>query len=183
MDGIDIKRMSQHSLHSAIGVVPQDTVLFNDTIQYNIGYGKQSASQDDIFEAAEAAQIHETIASSFPSGYDTLVGERGLRLSGGEKQRVSFARAYLKQPALLLLDEATSSLDSRTEAEITQSLSRLRKKCTTVIVAHRLSTIADADLIIVLKDGQIFERGNHLSLLEDSNSLYREMWMRQASSE
>ena len=135
-----------------------------------------------MVEAAEAAQIHQTITEGFPSGYDTLVGERGLRLSGGEKQRVSFARAYLKRPAILLLDEATSSLDSNTEAKITQSLSTVRRRCTTVIVAHRLSTIADADMIIVMKDGGVAESGTHAQLLATEGSLYKDMWLRQAQN-
>ena len=178
-NGADVRTFTQLSLHAAVGVVPQDTVLFNDTIAYNIGYGRREAEREEVVDAARAAQIHETIEANFPAGYETLVGERGLRLSGGEKQRVSFARAYLKRPALLLLDEATSSLDSRTEAAMSSSLASLRKSCTTVIVAHRLSTIADADLIVVLKEGRIAESGSHEQLLAEQTSLYRSMWQRQ----
>ena len=179
IDGQDITRVTQASLRRAIGIVPQDTVLFNDTIGYNIGYGRDGASQEEIEEAARGAAIHDFILS-LPKGYKTMVGERGLKLSGGEKQRVAIARTLLKNPPLLILDEATSALDSRTEAEIQTTLQGIEQGRTTIVIAHRLSTIVHADEIIVLDGGQVVERGSHADLL-GRNGLYAEMWMRQAS--
>ncbi|KAI3430799.1 hypothetical protein D9Q98_009211 [Chlorella vulgaris] len=178
VDDQDIADATQGSLRSLIGVVPQDTVLFNDTIKYNIKYAKPHATDEEVIEAAEAACIHETITTRFPLKYDTVVGERGLRLSGGEKQRVAFARAILKNPPILILDEATSALDSITEKRIQATLSERRSDRTVLIVAHRLSTIMDADCIIVLKEGEIVERGTHADLV-DKDGLYAEMWRRQ----
>jgi ABC-type transport system involved in Fe-S cluster assembly fused permease/ATPase subunit len=159
-------------------VVPQDTVLFNDTILYNIRYGRPSASDEEVYEAARAASIHDAIMTRFPQGYATVVGERGLRLSGGEKQRVAFARTILKDPSVLLLDEATSSLDSLTERRIQDALTSLRQDRTTIIVAHRLSTIMDADQICVMRDGEVAEVGTHSDLLAQEG-LYSDMWTRQ----
>ncbi|GFH07509.1 uncharacterized protein HaLaN_02321, partial [Haematococcus lacustris] len=149
IDGQDIAQASLASVRRAIGVVPQDSVLFNQSVLYNIKYGAPGSSMEDVVEAASVAQIHQSITTKFKKGYRTTVGERGLRLSGGEKQRVAFARAVLKKPAILVLDEATSALDSLTEAAISQALAAIRSRCTTVIVAHRLSTIMDADIILV----------------------------------
>ena len=160
-----------------IGVVPQDTVLFNDTIYYNISYGDPTASEDDIFEAAKSADIHDFIIS-LPDGYQTIVGERGLKLSGGEKQRVAIARAILKNPSIFFFDEATSALDSATEKEIQKNLQVISRNRTTLVIAHRLSTAADADLILVLENGVITEKGNHSQLLE-LNGKYTEMWNKQ----
>ena len=177
IDGQDIKNITQSSLHSAIGVVPQDTVLFNDSIFYNIAYGKDNATKDEVEEAARAAQIHEFIAS-LPDGYGTTVGERGLKLSGGEKQRVGIARTLLKDPPILLLDEATSALDSETEREINDALENAGKGRTVISIAHRLSTISDADKIVVLERGEIVEIGKHSSLLKN-RSRYFELWNMQ----
>lgn len=177
IDGQNIAHVRQDSLRSAIGIVPQDTVLFNDTIGYNIAYGREDASQDDIETAAKGAAIHDFIRG-LADGYDTRVGERGLKLSGGEKQRVAVARALLKDPSILILDEATSALDSRTEAEIQAMLDRAARNRTTVAIAHRLSTIVDADEIMVLEKGQITERGSHGALIA-KQGLYAEMWARQ----
>ncbi|MDZ7895877.1 MAG: ABC transporter ATP-binding protein/permease [Sphingobium sp.] len=179
IDGQDIAGVTQSSLRAAIGIVPQDMVLFNDTIGYNIAYGRPNATEEQIEGAARGAAIDQMIAS-LPKGYDTRVGERGLKLSGGEKQRVAIARTLLKDPPLLILDEATSALDSRTEAAIQQTLSDLARRRTTIIVAHRLSTIVDADEIIVLDQGRIAERGPHGALLAQGG-LYAAMWARQAS--
>ncbi|TPX63341.1 hypothetical protein SpCBS45565_g06690 [Spizellomyces sp. 'palustris'] len=165
IDGQDIRTVKQTSLRSHIGVVPQDTVLFNDTVRYNIRYGNINATDEEVVAAAKAAQIHDRIVS-FPDGYETKVGERGLRLSGGEKQRIAIARTILKNPSIILLDEATSALDNTTERLIQDSLRTLSTNRTTLVIAHRLSTIVDADLILVLKDGQIVERGTHTELLE-----------------
>ncbi|KAJ3279791.1 Homocysteine S-methyltransferase 1, partial [Rhizoclosmatium sp. JEL0117] len=165
IDGQDIKHVTQSSLRRAIGVVPQDTVCFNDTIGYNIGYGDVNKSQAEIENAAARAQIHDRITTGFPDGYDTKVGERGLRLSGGEKQRVAIARTLLKDPKIILLDEATSALDNTTEALIQRSLQELTSRRTTLVIAHRLSTIVDADSILVMREGKIVERGNHKELL------------------
>ncbi|EFN54392.1 hypothetical protein CHLNCDRAFT_25066 [Chlorella variabilis] len=178
VEGTDISRCTQSSLRRHIAVVPQDTVLFNDTIRYNVRYGRTSASDEEVEEAARVAHIHAAVVRRFPDGYDTLVGERGLRLSGGEKQRVAFARAVLRNPAILVLDEATSALDSMTERMI-QSLAGMRQQnTTTIIVAHRLSTIADADVIVVLEGGSVAEAGSHLELLQ-RGGLYAAMWQRQ----
>ena len=181
IDGVDIKEVTQSSLHSAIGIVPQDTVLFNDTIYYNIAYGNTEASYDKVIEAAKAAKIHEFI-SNLPDGYDTTVGERGLKLSGGEKQRVGIARTLLKNPPILLLDEATSSLDTETENSIQDSLNKMLEDRTVITIAHRLSTIVNSDLIVVLEDGEIVEQGTHIELL-DLKRRYSKMWKRQANDQ
>ncbi len=180
--GQDVRAVTQASLRSAIAVVPQDTVLFNDTIKYNISYGKPGATDEEIEIAARGACIHETIMDRFPLGYDTLVGERGLRLSGGEKQRVAFARAILKNPAILVLDEATSALDSITERRIQMTLSETRRGRTVVVVAHRLSTIMDAERIVVMERGEVKEIGTHNELIEREGGVYAAMWARQAES-
>src|SRR5213075_3350406 len=177
IDGQDIRDVTQDSLRRAIGVVPQDTVLFNDTIFYNIAYGRPGASRAEIEEAARFAHIHDFIAA-LPDGYQTMVGERGLKLSGGEKQRVAIARTILKRPRILLFDEATSALDTRTEREIQRSLEEVSRGRTTLVIAHRLSTIVDADEIIVLADGRIAERGTHADLLR-RDGVYAAMWRRQ----
>ncbi len=177
IDGQDIRSVTQDSLRHAIGIVPQDTVLFNDTIEYNIGYGKPGASKDDIVAAARAASIHDFIVS-LPDGYATVVGERGLKLSGGEKQRVAIARTLLKNPAILIFDEATSALDSKAEQAIQAQLKEIAKNRTTMVIAHRLSTVADAHQIIVLDHGRIVERGTHQALLA-ADGLYAQMWARQ----
>ncbi len=181
IDNEDIRDLSQDSLHAAIGVVPQDTVLFNDTIRYNIGYGRPGASDADIEQAARTAQIHDFVLK-LPEGYDTRVGERGLKLSGGEKQRVAIARTVLKDPRILILDEATSALDTRTEQDIQAALRAVSKQRTTLVIAHRLSTVVDADEIIVLQDGQVAERGTHGVLLANGG-LYARMWMLQAAEQ
>ena len=174
LGGEDIRKFKQKSLRSQIGVVPQDTVLFNDTIGYNIGYGSPGASQDEIERVAKLAQVHSFI-QNLPDSYDTQVGERGLKLSGGEKQRVAIARALIKKPQILLFDEATSSLDTHTEQGILASFREISKNYTTLTIAHRLSTIVDADEIIVLEDGKIVERGNHTELLQ-KGAVYKAMW-------
>ena len=179
IDGQDIAQVTQASLRAAIGIVPQDMVLFNDTVGYNIGYGRAGATQADIETAAKAASIHDFIMR-LPQGYDTRVGERGLKLSGGEKQRVAIARTLLKDPPVLVLDEATSALDSRTETEIQDVLRNISRKRTTLVVAHRLSTVVDADEIIVLDQGRIVERGRHADLVR-ADGLYAAMWTRQAT--
>ncbi|GFE52053.1 metal ABC transporter permease [Roseobacter cerasinus] len=181
IDGQDIREVTQDSLHAAIGVVPQDTVLFNDTIRYNIGYGRDGATQSEIEAAAQAAQIHDFIAQ-LPDGYDTTVGERGLKLSGGEKQRVGIARTLLKDPPILLLDEATSALDSETEQEIKEALMQAGRGRTVLTIAHRLSTIAEADRIIVLEQGEIVEQGRHEALLA-TGGRYAQLWTRQQSDD
>ncbi|KAG2501077.1 hypothetical protein HYH03_000896 [Edaphochlamys debaryana] len=178
LDGQDIKTVTQDSLRRAVAVVPQDTVMFNDTVLYNIRYGRTDATDQEVHEAAGVAHIHNSIVTCFKKGYSTRVGERGLRLSGGEKQRVAFARAVLKRPHVLILDEATSALDSLTELAIQSSLQTLRSRCTTVIVAHRLSTIMDADLILVLDRGEVAQLGSHSELM-DQGGLYAAMWTRQ----
>lgn len=177
IDGQDIRSVTQKSLRMAIGMVPQDTVLFNDTIAYNIRYGRPAASDAEVSAAAEVAQIGEFIRH-LPEGYDTKVGERGLKLSGGEKQRVAIARTILKAPPILILDEATSALDTTTEREIQAALDVVSRNRTTLVIAHRLSTVIGADEIIVLKSGEIAERGTHAALLEQ-NGLYASMWNRQ----
>ena len=179
LDGQDVRDVTQASVRAAIGVVPQDTVMFNSTIGYNIGYGRDGASPDEIAAAAKLASIDGFIAN-LPDGYDTMVGERGLKLSGGEKQRVAIARAILKKPSIFLFDEATSALDSRTEKEIQRALDTVSKSQTTLVIAHRLSTIVSADEIIVLSDGVIVERGSHRHLLSQKG-LYTQMWDRQSS--
>lgn len=181
IDDQDIRHVTQDSVRQLIGIVPQDTVLFNDTIKYNIGYGNPDASDTEIFEAAKAAQIHDFIRS-LPDGYDSLVGERGLKLSGGEKQRVAIARTLLKKPKIFLFDEATSALDTRTEKQIQKSLETISKNHSTIIIAHRLSTITHADEILVLDDGVIIERGSHKNLLS-TGGVYKSMWDRQSSRE
>ncbi|MEX5745418.1 ABC transporter ATP-binding protein/permease [Massilia sp. X63] len=177
IDGQDLRNITQQSLRAAIGIVPQDTVLFNDTIEYNIAYGRPGASHADIVAAARAASIHDFI-ESLPDGYASMVGERGLKLSGGEKQRVAIARTLLKNPAILIFDEATSALDSKSEQAIQAQLKEIAKDRTTLVIAHRLSTIADAQQIIVLDHGRIVERGTHQSLLA-ARGLYAQMWERQ----
>jgi ATP-binding cassette subfamily B protein len=177
IDGQDIAHVTQASLRAAIGIVPQDTVLFNDTIGYNIGYGKDGSTREDIEGAARGAAIHDFILS-LPDGYGAMVGERGLKLSGGEKQRVAIARTLLKNPPLLIFDEATSALDSRTEAAIQETLRQVSSRRTAIVIAHRLSTVVDADQIVVLDEGRVAERGTHAQLLR-RNGLYAEMWTRQ----
>ena len=179
IDGQDIAEVSQKSLRASIGIVPQDTVLFNDTIGYNIGYGRGGATQDQVEGAARGAAIDRFIAA-LPDGYESMVGERGLKLSGGEKQRVAIARTLLKDPPILVLDEATSALDSRTEEEIQATLDRVARNRTTIMIAHRLSTIVHADQIVVLDGGRVVERGTHEELLEESG-LYADLWQRQAA--
>ena len=181
IDGQDIRDVTQESLRQHIGVVPQDTVLFNDTIRYNIAYGNADATPERVEQAARDAAIHDFV-QALPDGYDTMVGERGLKLSGGEKQRVAIARAILKNPPILILDEATSALDSGTERDIQDSLRRLSENRTVVTIAHRLSTIVDADEILVMQDGQVVERGPHAVMLA-RDGLYAEMWHRQEASE
>jgi ATP-binding cassette, subfamily B, heavy metal transporter len=179
IDGQDLRDITQDSLHAQIGVVPQDTVLFNDTILYNIAYGRPDATRDEIEDAARAAKIHSFI-ESLPQGYQTTVGERGLKLSGGEKQRVGIARTLLKNPPILLLDEATSALDSQTERDIQDSLNEMGKGRSVITIAHRLSTIADADRIVVLEAGRVVEEGTHDDLLL-AKGRYAAMWARQSS--
>ncbi|MBI6180857.1 ABCB family ABC transporter ATP-binding protein/permease [Serratia proteamaculans] len=181
IDGQDIRDLKQASLRAAIGIVPQDTVLFNDTLGYNIGYGKTGSSQEEIERAARLAHIHEFIVS-LPDGYETRVGERGLKLSGGEKQRVAIARTILKNPAILVFDEATSALDTQTEREIQAHLREVSRDHTTLVIAHRLSTVVDSDEIIVLEAGEIVERGRHDALLA-SNGRYAAMWQSQYNDE
>src|ERR1700740_2188794 len=181
IDGQDIRNVTQASLRASIGMVPQDTVLFNDTIRYNIRYGRWDASDGEVEEAARLAQIDGFIRLA-PKGYETEVGERGLKLSGGEKQRVAIARTILKAPPILLLDEATSALDSHTEKDIQDALDRVAKNRTTVVIAHRLSTIVGADEILVLDKGAIVERGTHVELLA-RGGLYASMWNRQREAQ
>jgi ATP-binding cassette subfamily B protein len=180
IDGNDLRAMTQDSLRTAIGIVPQDTVLFNDSIRYNIRYGRPSASDAEVEAAAQAAHIHRFI-ESLPDGYETPVGERGLKLSGGEKQRVAIARALLKNPAILIFDEATSALDSASEKAIQAELDRIAIGRTTLIIAHRLSTVMDADEILVMDAGNIVERGNHARLIA-RNGHYAAMWRLQQQS-
>ncbi len=177
IDGHDIRTLKQKTVRASIGIVPQDTVLFNDTIAYNIGYGRPDASREEVEEAARMASVEKFI-QNLPDGFDTMVGERGLKLSGGEKQRVAIARTILKKPRILLFDEATSALDTRTERDIQESLKEVSKGRTTLVIAHRLSTVVDADEIIVLDRGRIVEKGTHHHLLEMKGQ-YAEMWARQ----
>jgi ATP-binding cassette subfamily B protein len=179
IDGQDIAEVQQRTLRAAIGIVPQDTVLFNDTIGYNIAYGRGDAAQADVEAAARGAAIDHFI-EVLPERYDSMVGERGLKLSGGEKQRVAIARTLLKNPPILVLDEATSALDSRTEQAIQETLDRVAESRTTIMIAHRLSTIVEADQIVVLDEGRVAERGTHDELL-DSGGLYADLWYRQAA--
>ena len=181
IDGQNIRDVTQASLRAAIGMVPQDTVLFNDTIEYNIRYGKPDASSAEVRQAARLAQIHEFIVT-LPQGYDSLVGERGLKLSGGEKQRVAIARTILKSPPILMLDEATSALDSHTEKEIQDALERVAENRTSLVIAHRLSTVVHADNVIVLDHGEIVEHGTHLELLA-KGGLYASLWARQREAD
>jgi len=177
IDGVDVRHIKQAALRGAIGIVPQDTVLFNDTVFYNIAYGRPGATPGDVEEAAKLASIHDFIMG-LPDGYNTMVGERGLKLSGGEKQRVAIARTILKRPRILLFDEATSALDTHTEKEIQESLRDVSSGLTTLVIAHRLSTVVDADEILVLEKGEIVERGNHAKLL-DKGGAYAAMWAKQ----
>jgi ATP-binding cassette subfamily B protein len=181
INGVDTRDLAQASLRAAIGIVPQDTVLFNDTILYNIHYGRPDASLADVVDAAKAAHIHEFI-ESLPDKYESRVGERGLKLSGGEKQRVAIARAILKNPSILIFDEATSALDSETEQGIQAELDRIARGHTTLVIAHRLSTVMDADQILVLDQGRIVERGTHRELLARGGA-YAQMWTLQQQEE
>jgi ATP-binding cassette subfamily B protein len=181
IDGQDLRDVTQASLRRAIGVVPQDTVLFNDTVRYNIAYGRPGADDAAVVDAARHARIHDFI-SALPDGYASAVGERGLKLSGGEKQRVAIARVILKEPHILVFDEATSALDTKTEQEIQANLDELRAERTTLVIAHRLSTVVGADEILVLDEGRIVERGSHASLLAQGG-IYAAMWARQQEDE
>ena len=174
IDGQDIRRVRQESLRAVIGIVPQDTVLFNASIYYNLAYGRPDARREDIERAAEMAHIKAFI-ESLPQGWETVVGERGLKLSGGEKQRVAIARAMLKRPRILVFDEATSSLDSKTEQAIQETLAEVAEHHTALVIAHRLSTVVDADRILVMEGGRIVEQGRHRELLE-CRGVYRDMW-------
>ena len=177
IDGQDIRNVTQRSLRAAIGIVPQDTVLFNDTLYYNLAYARPDASREEIAAAARMAQLHDFIAA-LPAGYETVVGERGLKLSGGEKQRVAIARAILKRPRILIFDEATSALDSKSEQAILQALRAVAAEHTTLVIAHRLSTIVDADQILVLDHGRVREQGTHRELLQQGG-MYAQMWALQ----
>jgi ABC-type transport system involved in Fe-S cluster assembly fused permease/ATPase subunit len=181
INGQDIREVTQTSLRASLGIVPQDTVLFNDTVFYNIAYGNPAASREQVIEAARSAHIHDFI-ETLPDGYEAMVGERGLKLSGGEKQRVAIARAILKNPSVFVFDEATSALDSRSEKAIQVELERIAKDRTTLVIAHRLSTIVDADEILVMDHGRIVERGSHRALLE-LNGAYAQMWALQQREE
>ncbi|MDO9361135.1 MAG: ATP-binding cassette domain-containing protein, partial [Polaromonas sp.] len=179
--GQDIKQVTQASVRQAIGIVPQDTVLFNDTVEYNIAYGKPGATRAEVEEAARAARIHDFISST-PAGYGTMVGERGLKLSGGEKQRVAIARTLLKNPPIMIFDEATSALDSANERAIQAELRSIAENKTTLVIAHRLSTVVDAHEILVMEAGLVIERGTHAALLGQGGR-YAAMWALQQNSE
>jgi ATP-binding cassette subfamily B protein len=181
IDGQAISVVNQVSLRKSLGIVPQDTVLFNDTIYYNIAYGRPGASRDEVMEAAKVAHILDFI-ESLPDKWETPVGERGLKLSGGEKQRVSIARTFLKNPPVMIFDEATSALDSRTEKAIQAELAEISRNRTTLMIAHRLSTIVDADQILVMEQGRIVERGNFRELIA-KNGKFAEMWQLQQQEE
>jgi ABC-type transport system involved in Fe-S cluster assembly fused permease/ATPase subunit len=181
INGQDLREVSQTSLRATLGIVPQDTVLFNDTVFYNIHYGRPDATREEVLQAARAAHIHDFI-ESLPEGYNAMVGERGLKLSGGEKQRVAIARAILKNPKIFVFDEATSALDSRSEKAIQAELERIARDRTTLVIAHRLSTIVDADQILVMEHGRIVERGTHRALLE-REGIYAQMWALQQREE
>jgi ATP-binding cassette subfamily B protein len=181
IDGQDIRDVTQVSLRQSLGIVPQDTVLFNDTIYYNIAYGRPEATRAEVIEAARSAHIHHFI-ERLPDGYDAMVGERGLKLSGGEKQRVAIARTLLKRPAILIFDEATSALDSKTEKAIQAELKEISSSRTTLVIAHRLSTVVDADQILVMENGRIIEHGNFRELI-DRNGKFAEMWRLQQEEE
>jgi ATP-binding cassette subfamily B protein len=181
VNGVDLRDIGQASLRSAIGIVPQDTVLFNDDIRYNIRYGRPDATEEEVTEAARAAHIHDFVMT-LPDGYATRVGERGLKLSGGEKQRVAIARAILKNPRILIFDEATSALDSKSEKAIQAELDRIAEGRTTLVIAHRLSTVMDADQVLVMDHGRIVERGTHRALLE-AGGTYAQMWALQQQEE
>ena len=180
IDGQDIRSVTQKSLREAIGIVPQDTVLFNDTVEYNIAYGRTGASRSEVEGAARSAHIHNFIAST-PKGYETIVGERGLKLSGGEKQRVAIARTLLKNPPIMIFDEATSALDSANERAIQAELQSAARNRTALVIAHRLSTVVDAHQILVMEEGRIVERGGHAELVARAGR-YAEMWQLQQSS-
>jgi ATP-binding cassette, subfamily B, heavy metal transporter len=180
IDGQDIRHVTQTSLRKSLGIVPQDTVLFNDTVAYNIAYGRAGASQTEVETAARAARIHDFISAT-PKGYDTMVGERGLKLSGGEKQRVAIARTLLKNPPVLIFDEATSALDSANERAIQAELQGVARNKTALVIAHRLSTVVDAHQILVMDGGRITERGTHAELLA-LGGRYAEMWRLQQSA-
>jgi ATP-binding cassette subfamily B protein len=181
IDGIDVRELTVDSLRRSIGLVPQDTVLFNDTLAYNLAYARPEAGEAELRRAARQAQLHDFIARLL-EGYETVVGERGLKLSGGEKQRVAIARVFLKEPSILVLDEATSALDSATEQQIQAQMRAVSEGRTTLIIAHRLSTIVDADEIVVLDQGRVVERGHHNELL-GRNGLYADMWRKQLAEE
>jgi ATP-binding cassette, subfamily B, heavy metal transporter len=181
IDGQDIRDVTQQSLRQSIGIVPQDTVLFNDTVEYNIAYGRPGATRDEVEDAARSAHIHNFIVST-PKGYGTMVGERGLKLSGGEKQRVAIARTLLKNPPVLIFDEATSALDSANERAIQEELRSAARNKTALVIAHRLSTVIDAHQILVMDQGRILERGTHAELLA-MNGRFAEMWRLQQAGE